>query len=128
MLQNELDMGFNYEPVVFGEIKSKTGIDIKGDTYHDLFSHFVYGDESLAEANIRRKNKRSFFNNKWIYDDKVAPTVTAKRVNIRADLKKWMSNQDVIHISTFPADYDFGTQQNSSIHYICGMSVPPHHD
>lgn len=122
---DKLDMEFNYEPVCFGEIKSKNGVYIKGDIYHDLFNHFVYGDDSLAEANIRRKNKCSFFNNKWIYDNKIAPTLTAKRVNIRADTKMWMSNEDIIRISTFPSDYDFGTNKNSNIHYICGMSVPP---
>ena len=120
-----LDMSFNYEPILFGQIKSANGIDIKGDTYHDLFTYYVEGDESLAEANIRRKNQRSFFNNKWIYDDKVAPTLPAKRVNIRADQKKWMSNEDIIRISTFPSDFDFGTDHNSFIHYVCGMSVPP---
>ena len=120
-----LDMSFNYEPILFGEIKSADGVDIKGDTYHELFTYYVEGDESLAEANIRRKNQRSFFNNKWIYDDKVAPTLPAKRVNIRADLKKWMSNEDIIRCSTFPSDYDFGTTHNSFIHYMCGMSVPP---
>ena len=122
---DRLDMSFNYEPVYFGQIKSKNGIDIKGDTYHDLFTYYVEGDESLAEANIRRKNQCSFFNNKWIYDNKVAPTLPAKRVNIRADQKKWMSNEDIIRISTFPSDYDFGTDHNSFIHYVCGMSVPP---
>ena len=120
-----LDMSFNYEPVYFGQVKSENGVDIKGDTYHDLFTYSVYGDESLAEANIRRKNKRSFFNNKWIYDDKIAPTLTAKRVNIRADKKVWMSNNDIISCSTFPTDYDFITPTNSFVHYICGMSVPP---
>jgi DNA (cytosine-5)-methyltransferase 1 len=125
MLPNELDMNFNYEPVYFGDVKSKNGVNIKGDTYHELFNYSVYGDESLAEANIRRKNKRSFFNNKYIYDDKVAPTLTAKRVNIRADKKVWMSNNDIISLSTFPTDYDFGSNKNSFVHYICGMSVPP---
>lgn len=120
-----IDMSFNYVPICFGQIKSEDGVDIIGDTYHELFTWSVYGDESLAEANIRRKNQRSFFNNKWIYDDKVAPTLTAKRVNIRADLKKWMSNQDIVRVSTFPSDYDFGTDRNSFIHYVCGMSVPP---
>lgn len=121
-----LDMSFNYEPILFGDVKEiNGGVEIKGKTYHDLFAYSVYGDESLAEANIRRKNKRSFFNNKWIYDDKIAPTLTAKRVNIRADQKVWMSNNDIISVSTFPIDYDFLSFKNSFVHYICGMSVPP---
>lgn len=125
MLQNELDMSFNYLPIFFCEVKSESGVVIKGDTYHELFNYSIYGDDSLAEANIRRKNKRSFFNNKWIYDEKIAPTLTAKRVNIRADKKVWMSNNDIISCSTFPTDYDFITPTNSFVHYVCGMSVPP---
>ena len=120
-----LDMSFDYEPIYFKDIKSQQGVPIQGETYHDLFRYFVDGDESLAEANIRRKNKRSFFNNKWIYDDKVVPTLTAKRVNIRADKKCWMSNNDIVSVSTFPCDYDFLNGKNSFVHYICGMSVPP---
>lgn len=123
-LQN-LDMSFNYEQITYGEIKTKCGENIKGETYHKLFEFFEFGDESLAEANIRFRNKRSFFNNKFIYDNKIPPTVTAKRVNIRADKKQWASNNDIIHMQTFPEDYDFLTQKNSFIHYVCGMSVPP---
>ena len=121
----EIDLNFNYEPITFGEIKSATGVDIKGDTYHELFKWYRYGDESLAEANIRRKNQRSFFSNKLIYDDKIAPTLVAKRVNIRADIMKWASNSDIVSMATFPQDYDFINKNNTFCHYICGMSVPP---
>lgn len=122
---DKIDMTFNYEPICFGELKSQNGVKIKGETYYDLFNYFEYGDESLAESNIRRKGKRSFFNNKWIYDDKICPTLPAKRVNIRADVKEWLSNADIKRITTFPEDYNFLTEQNSAIHYLCGMSVPP---
>lgn len=36
--------------------------------------------------------------------------------------KKWLSTSDICKISSFPQDYDFGTQKPE---YICGMSVPP---
>lgn len=35
---------------------------------------------------------------------------------------KWLSREDICKISSFPVDYDFGTQKP---HYVCGMSVPP---
>ena len=34
---------------------------------------------------------------------------------------KWLSKSDICKISSFPQDYDFGTQKP---HYLCGMSVP----
>lgn len=36
--------------------------------------------------------------------------------------KQWLSVSDICKISSFPQDYDFGTQKPE---YICGMSVPP---
>lgn len=35
---------------------------------------------------------------------------------------RWLSREDICKISSFPIDYDFGTQKP---HYVCGMSVPP---
>lgn len=36
--------------------------------------------------------------------------------------KYWLSVSDICKVSSFPQDYDFGTQKPE---YICGMSVPP---
>lgn len=36
--------------------------------------------------------------------------------------KRWLSTADICKISSFPQDYDFGTQKPE---YVCGMSVPP---
>ncbi|TGY80011.1 DNA cytosine methyltransferase [Lepagella muris] len=36
--------------------------------------------------------------------------------------KQWLSTSDICKISSFPQDYDFGTQKPE---YVCGMSVPP---
>ena len=36
--------------------------------------------------------------------------------------KQWLSVSDICKVSSFPQDYDFGTQKPE---YICGMSVPP---
>lgn len=120
-----LDMSFNYEPVTFGEIRSEHGTPIKGETLNWLCQHFQYGDDALDGACIRLKGKGSFFNNRYIYDERVAPTLPAKCVNVRVCDKKYMSCQDIINASTFPQDYDFITNSVTNVHYICGMSVPP---
>lgn len=36
--------------------------------------------------------------------------------------KQWLSVSDICKVSSFPQDYDFGTQKPE---YVCGMSVPP---
>ena len=120
-----LDMSFNYVPITFGEIRSEHGTDIKGETLNYLASHFQWGDGALDGACIRLNGKGSFFNNRYIYDEKVNPTLPAKNVNIRVCDKKYMSCQDIINSSTFPQDYDFITNSQTNVHYICGMSVPP---
>lgn len=121
----KLDMSFNYEPVLFGDIRSEEGTPIKGETLNWLAANFKYGDDALDGACIRLNGKGSFFNNRYIYDEKVAPTLPAKCVNVRVCDKKYMSCKDIINSSTFPQDYDFITHSVTNVHYICGMSVPP---
>ncbi len=120
-----LDMSFNYAPVTFGEIRSEHGIPIKGETMQKLISLFEYGDADLSFACQRLRGKGSFFNNNYLYDEKVNRTLTAKCVNIRVCDKKYMSSEDIIHSQTFPEDYDFINFSQTNVHYICGMSVPP---
>lgn len=120
-----LDMSFNYEPVIFGEIRSEQGTDIIGETLKTLIANFQYGDRGLDAACMRLRGKGSFFNYNYIYDDKVNSTLVAKNVNIRVCDKKYMSVQDIINSSTFPQDYDFIANSVTNVHYICGMSIPP---
>lgn len=122
---NKVDVHFNFEPILFKEIRTDSGIDFNGETYKQLLNNAIYGDESLAQACERLRNKHSFFNNKLIYDDKVNSCLTAKRTSFRMCDKKFQSNLDIIHTSTFPEDYNFIDSQNTNVHYICGMSVPP---
>ena len=67
----------------------------------------------------------SFFNYCFVYDELVAPTMTAHCNNLRWDTKSSLSKQDIISMSTFPQDFDFMTENLDSISYVCGMSVPP---
>ena len=119
-------MTFNYEPVLFGQVRSKQGgAKVQGTTLNELISLFKYGDHDMGDACMRTRGKDSFFNNKYIYDDKVCPTMTAKNVNVRVCDKMYQSCEDLIHCSTFPKDYDFINFSQTNVHYICGMSVPP---
>ena len=122
----ELDMTFNYEPVLFGEVKSERGTPIGGHTLKHLADNLIYGEKDLSDVSGRLYNKpNSFFNSCVIYDDKVNYTITAKNSNVRYDTREYMSCLDVIHCQTFPEDYQFNTESVTGVTYICGMSVPP---
>ena len=125
MLQNELDMTFNYEPILFGEAKEGVGYNIKG-RLHKLVSLALPNEKDLGEVTMRVEGKRSCFNQKIIHDYDVMCTIPAGHNCLwRFTEKTKISKQDIINCSTFPADYDFIQDTFANVSYICGMSVPP---
>lgn len=58
----------------------------------------------------------------YCYDSKPAYTAIASVRNIRVVDKMFLSDTDLVNISSFPQDYDF---TGSSVQFITGMSVPP---
>ena len=119
-------MDFNYKPVTLGEIKTEKGSkEITGNTLQELVMNAKYGERNLEKTCERLRGKSSFFNYCFIYDDEVAPTITAHANNIRWDNKQFPSKQDIISMSTFPQDYNFKYDSIDNVSYICGMSVPP---
>ncbi len=121
----KMDMSFLYKPIPFSQIKSKDGTPITSENLLNLISYAKYGDRNLENACMKQRGKGSFFNYCFVYDNQVAPTVTAHCNNIRWDTKTFLSKQDIVSISTFPQDYDFQSENIDNIAYICGMSVPP---
>ena len=123
---DKLDMAFCYEPIEFEKVKSENG-SMEGITEHllDLISYAKKGDRNLENACMRQRGKNSFFNYCFVYDEQVAPTLTAHCNNIRWDSKTRLSKQDVVAISTFPQDFNFLSDNLDNITYVCGMSVPP---
>lgn len=121
----KLDMSFLYKPVVFAQIKSPEGTKIESENLNNLISYAKYGDRNLENACRRQRGKSSFFNYCFVYDDLVAPTMTAHCNNLRWDTKSLLSKQDIISMATFPQDFDFMSGNLDSISYVCGMSVPP---
>ena len=91
----------------------------------ELIKHARYGDRNLENACYKVRGKSSFFNYCFVYDDQVAPTLTAHCNNIRWDMKSFLSKKDIVSMSTFPQDFNFLTENVDSISYVCGMSVPP---
>lgn len=96
-----------------------------GENISTLVKNAKYGDRNLENACRRLRNKSSFFNYCFVYDDQVAPTITAHCNNIRWNDKRYLSKEDIIAISTFPQDFNFLSENLDNIAYVCGMSVPP---
>ena len=115
-----LDMSFNYEPILFGEVKEGTGAEPSAKV-KQLLDLAIPSDKRLADIIIRQGGKESRFNEKIVFDDAVSQTLTSHGFYRGTDRCKF-SNEDYINVSTFPSDYDY---EGSNICYITCMSVPP---
>lgn len=123
----KVNMYFNYEPVTYGDIKSKQGIELDKNTKtYKMLENCMEDEIDLGNACERLYGKRNFFQSKVIDDDMVMLTIRASKWDIyRRDKKHKISIKDVIHCSTFPEDFDFGIRSCNQVGFICGMSVPP---
>lgn len=123
---NKIDMSFIYNPIEFAVIKSQDGgRPIESQGLNEMLKYAKKGDRNLENACFKLRGRCSFFNYCFVYDDQVAPTMTAHCNNIRWDNKSFLSKHDIICMSTFPQDYNFLTDNIDGISYVCGMSVPP---
>lgn len=119
----KIDMDFKGEEIPFSEIADYEGDPLQPSVYK-LWKHRKPGDRSLAEACMRLRGKGSFFNNVFVYRDRICPTITAhSEMLMHVDTPRQLSKREVVLASTFPVDYDFG--EGKAWGYICGMSVPP---
>ena len=126
VLSNELDLSFNYEPILYGEIKCGKGKPISKDTQtYKMLCLATKEDLRLADIFCRLGEKERCFNNKIAWDDKVLQTLTAKLAYNQGIEKERLTEMDIIHAQTFPEDFDFISDSWSDVTYICGMSVPP---
>lgn len=117
-----IDLGFNEPPITYGEFADYQGKPY-GNKMRELFELRRYGDIDMARAYRSLTKKRGFFNQQYMYEDKVCSTLTAHSDSLIPFNKPvYFSNSEVCNVATFPQDYDFC---GLSPHYICGMSVPP---
>lgn len=123
-----LKLIFNYEKVPYGKIKTPQGLELSENRSKTraLLANVKVGESDLSGASKRLYGKDSFFNSQVLYDDKVCPTIRAGAADYyRFGTFEQISQQDIVTVSTFPQDYNFGSNAISNVCYICGMSVPP---
>lgn len=117
-----IDMEFDEDPILFGEFADYKGKEIGGEKLRYYWENRIPEDDGMGDTTLRIKGKESNFNHRYDKEDEVCHTLTARDACCCYAQPRWHSVSDVLHISTFPQDYDFKGQNAS---YICGMSVPP---
>ena len=118
-----LKLEFNERMIPFGEVVDYSGRELTAKTLRLLWDNRKNGDGSQSDANIRLFGKCANFGQSYVYLHEPSPTLTAKETClILFDQPRVLGKSEVCCISSFPQDYDFGSQPP---HYVCGMSVPP---
>lgn len=121
-----IDMSFNYEPIVFGEVKEGKGGYIGENTQTmELLKKVIPSDKSLKDVLVREGKPPKLFGESLMQDHLVPQTLRATGNAFRATEKERLSMEDIRNIQTFPSDFDFISNTVSNVEYICGMSVPP---
>ena len=123
MLNNELDLIFNYEPITYKQIKSGIGkpLDPRSQRFQ-ILKKANPGDKSICDVYIRIGEKPRCFTDKIVWDDDILITLTGNCTIMRGTEQTYISDEDIISAGTFPQDYDFLGERAG---YIVGMSVPP---
>jgi len=124
----KLELNFNEPEIPFGIIKENNSEITKENKLAnsekirwDLRQH---GDSSLADCDMRLRGKNSFFNQSFIYNEKVLQTLTATKIgwNILFDEPRKCSKLEFCLGGSYPIDYSFIENETG---YLVGMSVPP---
>lgn len=120
---NDLDMNFNYKPVVYGDIKTGTGKEVNPNT--EVYKWLIKSnskDKRIGDTIKRHGEKEKLFNSRICWEDNILQTLTPGGDFLRGTEKTYVSDEDIINGSSFPQDFNF---LGYEVQYICGMSVPP---
>lgn len=120
----KLQLSFNEPPILFKEIRSESGKEWANENAISKMRLMVRkpGDKDISSIMKSNNQRETSFQYGVIADNDVAPTLAASGSMARMYDGKNISDTDIIHMQTFPEDYNF---LNQSPKYICGMSVPP---
>lgn len=120
--QPYINMEFAHRHICAHEITDYLGRELKSPKMRKLWDNRQPGDRSQKNANIRLYNVAANFNQSYIHQSEVCPTITARGSFLHFDRPQYISDTEIIKSATFPQDYDFA---GANVQYVCGMSVPP---
>jgi DNA (cytosine-5)-methyltransferase 1 len=119
----KLNLDFNYDPILFNRVRTKTGVADAGETMTALLNKAKAGDAYFEDVYFRLTGKRGmYFTSPIVADESVCPTITSGGTYGRLCDKLFFSDDDFRNVSSFPQDYNFCDNKPQ---YVCGMSVPP---
>lgn len=119
----KLRLNFNHEPITFGKVRTERGKEVRQNTEtYKRLQAMRKGDMNLGDITLRINGRETQFTNPINWDNRVAFCLTSNGTGYRAYDRMEMSDGDIVNVSSFPQDYDFGAE---SPKYVCGMSVPP---
>ena len=121
---NNLDMNFNYEPILYKDIKDGIGRKWDNSTVlGQLVLNAKLGDVGCDDVSNRLFGVSKLWSHRFCYPNEVLYTITPNKNNfIDFYEKSNISDNSARNSQTFPQDYDFN---DNSVFYVCGMSVPP---
>ena len=109
-----LNMSFNEQIITCEDACLELGDEITTKCYVEEYGR------------LQRGERKKYLQSELVKKTDVHPTLLAgysdKASPMPAWERRWLSTSDICKVSSFPQDYDFGSQQP---HYVCGMSVPP---
>ncbi len=123
-----LDLKFNCEPILFGDIRNDAINDATWTEHDDyIWKYRKRGDKRYADVLQRIENRYSNFNSMFIYNNKVVSTIAStegSKITL-FDVPRRMNTEEMILSQSFPLDYNFMSNKSTDVQYIIGMSVPP---
>ena len=122
---DKIDMGFDYEPITYGEIKEGVGPVNKESLWYKLLCQAIYTDETIKDIRIRVGLSSAQFNAQLCKENKILPTIAAKLEYYDPKEKTKLSAETIRNAQTFPQDFKFDSELAGNVCYLCGMSVPP---
>ena len=127
MLIHELNMNFNYLPIVYGKIRDpRKGRALPKETMaYKAIAMATKKDHKIADVYSRIGEKERCFGHYIVWNENVMNTILGNATMTRGDALERITELDIIHAQTFPEDYNFLTDSWHQICYVCGMSVPP---
>ena len=101
-----LDMSFNYEPIIYGEIKDNKGEKLKeGSQQYNMLQLATPNDHCIEDVLIKHLNKSSCFTDMIVWDNEVSCTLTSKGNIFSGNSRTRFSSHDILSIQTFPEDF-----------------------
>ncbi len=119
----KLVLRFDEKAILFGEIKTKENQYPLNETMLRYWNKRIEKDIDIANIAGRVDNRpNSFFNHKFLKDNKVANTITSGDLCTLYSEPRYRNDKEVIMCGTYPLDYNFKKVEPK---YLIGMSVPP---